>query len=226
MESTERNISGISYPCALVWHRPYSAFCCSSAKFLLMLPTPFTEAQIQNCLCCFQNEGVLWKSKQFLQKAVWKAVGHHKKKKRCWEQEEEKAGSRSVQTAEPWNVFAGCRGDAASDTLSRTTWKLLSHQSTGVQSTPHLTINIVINTASSSRVLILRVTGIFLAFWDSCLSDLTVHTLLINTVNPNSSSSPPEGLKSNFLLFCQNDWRNSSQKRSRGLSLRIAIYSV
>lgn len=107
-----------------------------------------------------------------------------------------------------------------------TTWKLLSHQSTGVQSTPHMTINIIINTASSSRALILCVGGMFLAFWDSCLSDLTVHTLLINTVNPNSSSSAPEGLKSNFLLFCQNDWRNSSQKRSRGLSLRIAIYSV
>lgn len=43
------------------------------------------------------------------------------------------------------------------------------------------------------------VRGIFLTFSDSCLSDLTVHTLLMNTVNPNSPSSPPEGLKSNFF---------------------------
>lgn len=105
-----------------------------------------------------------------------------------------RSGRRQVcsDSCHTTDVLPGCCGEAPPDTLSRATWKLLSHESTGAaQGTPHTMVNIGINASGSSRALARRVRGMFLAFWDSCLSDLTVHTLLINTVNPNSSSSPP-----------------------------------
>lgn len=90
-----------------------------------------------------------------------------------------------------------------------------------------MTINIIINISSSSRALILCVRGMFLAFRDSCLSDLTVHTLLINTVNPNSPSSPPEGLKSNFFTILS-DWleKLKSEEKQRSVTENCNLLCV
>lgn len=130
LKSTDRNISWLSYPCPLSWTL---VFWCSSAKLLLVFSTPFTEVQFT-----FRIVYAAPKMKRYsenpnssfkkLCEKWWDTKKDAGSRPLLQQQEEEVAGSRLVQTADiPWNVFAQCCGDARSDTLPRTTWKLLSH---------------------------------------------------------------------------------------------------